>query len=68
MMSSYGAYNKMRPSASKQSMTRSRQLLDECGGAIRLQGILHPAFQDHDPHSRSAQAAQSERAFVDELR
>mmetsp|Transcript_43760 Transcript_43760/g.103391 ORF Transcript_43760/g.103391 Transcript_43760/m.103391 type:complete len:885 (+) Transcript_43760:96-2750(+) len=68
MMSSYGAYNKMRPAASKQSVGRSRQLLEECGGAIKLQGILHPAFREEELSSKSLKASQSERAFVEELR
>lgn len=46
MVASYHLYNKTRPAASKQSCQRSRDLLEECGGPARLQGIVHPAFSD----------------------
>merc|ERR1712048_1545158 len=45
MMASYGLYNKSRPSASKQSVQRARELLEECGGPARLQGLIHPSFR-----------------------
>lgn len=46
MMASYGLYNKSRPSASKESVARAKELLDACGGPARLQGLIHPAFRD----------------------
>jgi len=46
MLASYNLYNKTRPTASKQSVARSKQLLEDCGGAARLQALIHPAFQD----------------------
>jgi len=48
MLASYGLYNKTRPSASKSSVARSRELLEECGGPAQLQGLIHPTFQDAD--------------------
>lgn len=46
MMASYHLYHKTRPAASKQSVTRAKQMLEDCGGPTRLQGLLHPAFRD----------------------
>ncbi|CAK0809835.1 unnamed protein product, partial [Prorocentrum cordatum] len=45
MMASYRLYNKTRPSASKQSVQRAKQLLDACGGPAQLQLLIHPAFR-----------------------
>ena len=44
MQASYNLYNKTRPSASKSSVARAKKLLEECGGAAQLQGMLHPSF------------------------
>uniref|UniRef100_A0A7S1RHE8 RNA helicase n=1 Tax=Alexandrium catenella TaxID=2925 RepID=A0A7S1RHE8_ALECA len=46
MMASYNIYNKTRPTASKQSAARAKQMLEDCGGAGRLQSLCHPAFRD----------------------
>jgi len=65
MQQSYHVYNKMRPSASRQSVTRSKQMLEECGGPSRLQGLVHPAFCENAPRvSASAQ----DQNFINELR
>ncbi|CAJ1400564.1 unnamed protein product [Effrenium voratum] len=45
MMASYNLYNKTRPSASKSSVRRAKELLEECGGPAQLQSMLHPAFR-----------------------
>lgn len=63
MMASYHLYNRMRPSASKQSVKRSKELLDECGGAVRLQGLIHPGFKDV-----STVLPSGDQNFVQELR
>lgn len=44
MIAAYQQYYKTRPSASKQSVRRSKQLLEECGGPQILQGIPHPSY------------------------
>eukprot|EP00927_Polykrikos_kofoidii_P073015 TRINITY_DN6908_c0_g1_i1.p1 TRINITY_DN6908_c0_g1~~TRINITY_DN6908_c0_g1_i1.p1 ORF type:complete len:950 (-),score=222.35 TRINITY_DN6908_c0_g1_i1:471-3320(-) len=73
MKASYGVYNKTRPSASKQSVLRSRELLDECGGAARLQALIHPSFREPGaaPQGRGIGAAgcdDNSLAFIQELR
>eukprot|EP00928_Gymnodinium_smaydae_P098862 TRINITY_DN9292_c0_g4_i1.p1 TRINITY_DN9292_c0_g4~~TRINITY_DN9292_c0_g4_i1.p1 ORF type:complete len:920 (+),score=250.89 TRINITY_DN9292_c0_g4_i1:177-2936(+) len=55
MMMSYGLYNKTRPSASRQSCQRAKELLEECGGPARLQGLIHPAFKDEKGGSVAGQ-------------
>lgn len=46
MMASYRLYHKTRPSASKQSVLRAKEMMEECGGPVRLQSMLHPAFRN----------------------
>lgn len=48
MLASYNLYNKTRPSASKSSVARAKQLLEECGGAAQLQSMLHPSFSTEE--------------------
>ena len=48
MLASYNLYNKTRPSASKSSVARAKQLLEECGGAAQLQSMLHPSFSSEE--------------------
>jgi len=57
MMASYHLYNKTRPSASKQSVARAKQLLEDCGGPARMQGLIHPAFQSLAGGKASAAAS-----------
>mmetsp|Transcript_25107 Transcript_25107/g.54655 ORF Transcript_25107/g.54655 Transcript_25107/m.54655 type:complete len:973 (-) Transcript_25107:215-3133(-) len=45
MLASYRLYNKTRPSASKQSVARAKQLMEDCGGPAQLQRLVHPAFK-----------------------
>ncbi|CAE8736813.1 unnamed protein product, partial [Polarella glacialis] len=74
MMASYHLYNKTRPSASKSSVTRSKQMLEDCGGPARLQGLIHPAFHDADSattHGRAIGAvgeAGADLSYIQELR
>lgn len=70
MTLSYHLYNKTRPSASKQSMTRSKELLEECGGPARLQGLMHPAFCEEDgmKDSQSIERAVHAQDFIQQLR
>jgi len=71
MMQSYHVYNKMRPSASKSSVARSKEMLEECGGPARLQGCIHPAFCEDvglSTDAKSVAKATSDRAFLDGLR
>ncbi|KAL7065958.1 DEAD/DEAH box helicase family protein [Cryptosporidium serpentis] len=42
MTAAYALYLKSRPSSSRESVKRSKQLLDECGGASRLLMTVHP--------------------------
>merc|ERR1719321_2338631 len=44
MKAAYGLYYKTRPAASKTSVARAKQLVDECGGAVNLAARLHPYF------------------------
>jgi ATP-dependent RNA helicase DDX54/DBP10 len=64
MMASYGVYNKMRPSASKSSVKRSKEIMEACGGPARLQGLLHPGFND----VAVVQSSTSQLDFVSHLR
>eukprot|EP00746_Dinoflagellata_sp_MGD_P167272 gnl/MRDRNA2_/MRDRNA2_97765_c0_seq1.p1 gnl/MRDRNA2_/MRDRNA2_97765_c0~~gnl/MRDRNA2_/MRDRNA2_97765_c0_seq1.p1 ORF type:complete len:897 (-),score=223.15 gnl/MRDRNA2_/MRDRNA2_97765_c0_seq1:46-2568(-) len=64
MGASYGVYNKMRPSASKSSVKRSKEILEACGGPARLQGLLHPGFND----VAVVKSSTSQLDFVSELR
>jgi len=74
MVASYGLYNKTRPAASKQSVSRAKQLLEDCGGPARLQMLVHPAFQDGTGSQYSKTglvtiaSAAKEAAFIQELR
>lgn len=74
MNASYGLYNKSRPSASKSSVARSKEMLKECGGPIRLQGLIHPAFRDGVDGAANltpgqlATGSASDMAFIQELR
>mmetsp|Transcript_43271 Transcript_43271/g.139034 ORF Transcript_43271/g.139034 Transcript_43271/m.139034 type:complete len:961 (+) Transcript_43271:132-3014(+) len=45
MLASYHLYNKTRPAASRQSVARAKQLIEDCGGPAQLQRLIHPAFQ-----------------------
>lgn len=64
MMSSYQVYNKMRQPASKQSVLRSREMLDACGGPAVLQGLTHPGLAEATTDDRST----TSKAFIQELR
>lgn len=44
MMNSYIQYNKMRRPASKQSVRRAKQLVDESGGVTKLLSMVHPGL------------------------
>lgn len=71
MYASYHLYNKTRPSASKSSVARSKQLLDSVGGPAQLQGALHPVFQDEASaaqHGSQPGAAGTGASLVRELR
>eukprot|EP00930_Biecheleria_cincta_P072270 TRINITY_DN59697_c0_g1_i1.p1 TRINITY_DN59697_c0_g1~~TRINITY_DN59697_c0_g1_i1.p1 ORF type:complete len:932 (-),score=189.82 TRINITY_DN59697_c0_g1_i1:63-2858(-) len=73
MLASYHLYNKTRPSASKSSVARAKQLLDSVGGPAMLQGALHPAFQDQASaaqhgHQPGAVATGPDMSLVRELR
>eukprot|EP00933_Yihiella_yeosuensis_P069475 TRINITY_DN7603_c2_g1_i1.p1 TRINITY_DN7603_c2_g1~~TRINITY_DN7603_c2_g1_i1.p1 ORF type:complete len:953 (-),score=255.17 TRINITY_DN7603_c2_g1_i1:132-2990(-) len=71
MMASYHLYNKTRPSASKSSVSRSKELLEECGGPARLQGLRHPAYRDEGTvkaHGSQVGAAGADLSFIQELR
>lgn len=71
MMSSYHLYNKTRPSASKSSVLRAKELLEACGGVAQLQGLVHPAFKDSENGGRGVGAACSDvtgLAYIQELR
>jgi len=67
MHASYNLYHKTRPSASKQSVARAKQLLKDCGGPAQLQGLIHPCFAD-EAASGSAPFQKEDRDFIQELR
>lgn len=56
MIASYKLYNKTRPSASKQSVARAKQLLQDCGGPAQLQRLIHPAFRETEFHAPTFKA------------
>eukprot|EP00931_Biecheleriopsis_adriatica_P004094 TRINITY_DN105812_c0_g1_i1.p1 TRINITY_DN105812_c0_g1~~TRINITY_DN105812_c0_g1_i1.p1 ORF type:complete len:964 (-),score=242.14 TRINITY_DN105812_c0_g1_i1:48-2660(-) len=74
MMASYHLYNKTRPSASKASVARAKELLESCGGPAQLQGLMHPAFRDensvkqHGSLPGSFSPAGSDMSFIKVLR
>jgi len=70
MMASYGLYNKSRPSASKTSVQRARELMEEAGGPARLQGMLHPTFLDDAAQEGRGVGSTDKSAmdFIQELR
>jgi len=70
MMLSYHLYNKTRPSASKQSVIRAKELLLECGGPARLQGLVHPRFCEEMGmvDAASTEQAVQGHAFIQSLR
>lgn len=71
MIASYHLYYKTRPSASRQSVARTKLLLEECGGPARLQSLVHPgllALGGEAPSDRKVAAAAMDRAFIEELR
>lgn len=74
MLASYNLYNKTRPSASKSSVARAKQLLEECGGAAQLQSMLHPSFsteesaKQHGHQPGSAITSSSDMSYIRTLR
>lgn len=73
MQASYNLYNKTRPSASKSSVARAKKLLEECGGAAQLQGMLHPSFsvetaKEHGYQPGSAITSSGDMSYIQTLR
>lgn len=69
MMASYNLYYKTRPSASKSSVARAKQMVEEVGGPAQLQGIIHPAFREEEGERLlPGSVARSEKSFIQELR
>jgi len=73
MQASYNLYNKTRPSASKSSVARAKKLLEECGGAAQLQGMLHPSFsvetaKEHGYQPGSAITSSGDMSYIQSLR
>jgi ATP-dependent RNA helicase DDX54/DBP10 len=70
MNASYHLYNRTRPGASKSSLARAKELLEECGGAARLQGLMHPEWCDADGQNTdlAVEKAVKEQELIKELR
>eukprot|EP00397_Hematodinium_sp_SG-2012_P009088 GEMP01009163.1.p1 GENE.GEMP01009163.1~~GEMP01009163.1.p1 ORF type:complete len:881 (+),score=205.72 GEMP01009163.1:31-2643(+) len=59
----YKEYFKTRPSASKQAVRRAKEMLEQQGGVVKLQTIIHPMFLDKYTNQDVEKVN-----FIDELR
>lgn len=65
MQAAYGLYHKTRVSASRRAAKRSKEFLTQCGGALHLFSLLHPAFKNtaHAHRQEAVDFIESLRAF-----